>query len=1245
MKQLSTMKSLFCTMLAVAAATFAACVDDNVDEQAPSLELSETTIAFSGTATEDATVTVKSNRQWSIAYEDDQTREWMYFKVTGNEVSPGVYFGDGTVKITVGESTEPQMGRLIFTLSNSYGELYRKYLTVTQGDYVPPTQGPVGDLVEYILGNAKFSGATETAKAVALDYTESKIEAVILANDAAGNNNRKLYVGDNNGLERSAIVLYGNDFAMSNDVVTKYPVGAKVSLDLSQAKYYTFYGLRQLTDVAVTVSDEKVEVEIPSLSIARFLAGDYQGQYVKINNVTPEKSWIGKSWTAADNQSVILNDNAGGSLTVYMNKAQYATGFAGAYIADKTGSIYGTGEMHNDPQLAPTSKEDVAALSSDEGGSSGEDPEPTPGDAIYFETFGSADASDKPLISTYTGWTKSGSGADEVTYTSTGNVSIRNSGKLSAGYDGASGENKCFLGTNNPAFMINKIKTGGAQKLQLTFGGSYSKNTNGEYDNTFYTDKFHVSLSADGTAWVPVEYTIEQADQYWVFATSDFTLKNAATYLYVKFAADETSVFAIDDVRVAAGEGGMEIDLGEGGEEPEPTPGAAITVNELYQLAEQATGTEKIVIDAENNRTLEAVVVTDAAGGNYSNNNLMVMAEGATQPKNGILLFSSGQYTNPSDANFPFKPGDKVRFTLMKGLAKVTNYKGTYEVTCEQADASTWLAAEVIGSVTLKPVELTSVDNLADYQGMLVTVKNVTSPTSAGNWAVGTTTFKVGSGDLTVYVKNTAAAFADKQYTGSTTGDLTGYVSLYNGAPQLCPRNMDDVAAFTEGGGTDPEPGPSGDADITLDFTRGVDMATPAFPYHDKDDSSSATEGTYTIDGYTYKIKASSDGKFYWFYNNYNEGSEYEAFYIGKIGAYIELPAIAGKALTKVVLTGASGASSTSEASITDTAGADVAGGSTQVVGTGVATYALSGTAENTSYRITITKNSCQFAKIELYYGEGGGSTPSTPTLSVNPASLSFAAKDSAKTISCTVGNASGYTVGATSSDPTNFPAVASGTTVTVTPTENTTSSSRSATITVYLSNDGGSTKVATKTVSVTQAAAGGETQGDTYEKITTIASLSDGITGFIGGEVGSYGLNLVNGMSSYGQAYTSEYTYDESAKTLTQVGDYTAVEFTLEAVSGGYNIKVGNQYLIGTVIMDSGKAKQALAFSDTPANAWVFENYETGIVARTDASNELGTFNGMYMMLAKTATSRFIRAYQSLNATSGAGFWFFKKN
>ena len=736
-------------------------------------------------------------------------------------------------------------------------------------------------------------------------------------------------------------------------------------------------------------------------------------------------------------------------------------------------------------------------------------------------------------------------------------MSIRTSGKPSAGYDGASGKNKAYFGTNNPALIINKIKLDGAQDLQLTFGAQYSKAIDydaGLYDNEFKPEKFHLALSADGTSWTTVEYTYAQADEFWVFATSKFKLKNKAAYLYVKYAVDEESGFAIDDVTLAEGEGGTEIDLGEGGEEPEPTPGEAITVNELYRLAETVTGKDKLVIDAENNRTLEAVVVTDVDGGNVSANNLMVMTEGATQAKNGILLFSSGQYTNPKDPAFPFKSGDKVRFTLVKGLAKVANFSNCYEVTCESSDAATWLTAEVIGKAQLTPVPLTSIDNLIDYQGMLVTVKNVTSPATAGNWAVGTTTFKVGSSDLTVYVTQDAAGFAGKQYAASKTGDLTGYVSLYKGAVQLCPRNMTDAAAFAEGG-TDPEP--ADPAHIVLDFSRGKDMATPAFPYHDKDDSSSATEGTYTIDGYTYHIKASADGKFYWFYNNYNAGSEYESFYIGKAGAYIELPAISGKALSKVILTGASGASSSSEASITDTAGADIAGGLSQVVGQGTATYELNGTTAGTSYRITVTKNNCQFAKIELFYGEGGGSTPVQPTLSVNPTSLSFAAKDQAKTIACTVANADGYTVGASSSDAANFAASAAGTTVTVTPTENT------GTITVYLTNDGGATKVAAKTVAVTQAAAGGsEPAGDTYDKITKVAELVNGMTGFIGCEPGgTYGLQLVTGFAAYGQGFTAAYTYDETKKTLSLTsGNYTAIEFTFEAVADGFNIKQGDK-------------------------------------------------------------------------------------
>lgn len=1250
MKQLNIWKTSFYTMLAIAAGAFTACVDDDVDKQAPTLELSEEAVAFTGTATEDATVTVRSNRQWTVAYEDEETqKEWMYFKVSGNEVSEGIYNGDGTVKITVGESAQPHMGRLIFTLSNSYGELYRKYLTVTQGNYVPPTVGAVGKLVEYILGNSDLSGAVGSDKAMPLQYSESTIEAVILANDAAGNNNRKLYVGDNNGLERSAIVLYGADFAMANDPVTKYPAGRKVTLNLENAKYYAFNNVRQLTDVVVTVGDEEVELVVPSLSVEKFNTGDYQAQYVKLNNMTPAQSFVGKPWTATESQSVTLNDASGKTLTVYMNKAQFATGFADMYVADKTGTIYGVAETYREnAQLIPTKKADIAALSTDQGG--GTDPDPTPGDAIYYESFGTADVSDKPLIADYTGWAKTGSGAGEVSYTGEGNMSIRTSGKLSAGYDGASGKNKAFFGTNNPALIINKIKLDGAQDLQLTFGAQYSKTIDydaGLYDNEFKPEKFHLALSADGTSWTTVEYTYAQADEFWVFATSKFKLKNKAAYLYVKYAVDEASVFAIDDVTLAEGEGGTEVDLGEGSEEPEPTPGEAITVNELYRLAETVTGKDKLVIDAENNRTLEAVVVTDVDGGNVSANNLMVMTEGATQAKNGILLFSSGQYTNPKDPAFPFKSGDKVRFTLVKGLAKVANFSNCYEVTCESSDAATWLTAEVIGKAQLTPVPLTSIDNLIDYQGMLVTVKNVTSPATAGNWAVGTTTFKVGSSDLTVYVTQDAAGFAGKQYAASKTGDLTGYVSLYKGAVQLCPRNMTDAAAFAEGG-TDPEP--ADPAHIVLDFSVGASIFTPALP----DKEAQSKTGSYLFDG-NYAFNISASNIFYWFQNPYEDSPGYgtKSLFIGKAGSYIELPAIADKALTKIIISAAKGAGAYSIA-ITDAAGTPVQGGQAQEVTKqegGEYTYTLSNTANATAYRIAVTTaGNAQLAKIELFYGEGGGSTPVQPTLSVNPTSLSFAAKDQAKTIACTVANADGYTVGASSSDPANFAASAAGTTVTVTPTENT-GSARNATVTVYLTNDGGATKVAAKTVAVTQAAAGGsEPAGDTYDKITKVAELVNGMTGFIGCEPGgTYGLQLVTGFAAYGQGFTAAYTYDETKKTLSLTsGNYTAIEFTFEAVADGFNIKQGDKYLIGTGIIDNGKPKQELVLADAPAQPWTFTEDASGVIATTSAS---GTVDGQafnypaiyIMMCANSASSRFLRPY--VQASYGKGFCFFKKN
>lgn len=148
---------------------------------------------------------------------------------------------------------------------------------------------------------------------------------------------------------------------------------------------------------------------------------------------------------------------------------------------------------------------------------------------------------------------------------------IGNSGLANTdAYAGASGPNVVFFGKTPTNFNVNTITLTSEQKnLQLTFGASRSVNNNGTYDNTFDVSKFEVALSADGTAWVPITYTKNNGDAdypYWVFATANFTLKQVPENLYIRFTALDASAIRLDDITLATGAGGTEIDFGTAGE-------------------------------------------------------------------------------------------------------------------------------------------------------------------------------------------------------------------------------------------------------------------------------------------------------------------------------------------------------------------------------------------------------------------------------------------------------------------------------------------------------------------------------------------------------------------------------------------------------------------------------------------------------------------------------------------------------
>lgn len=442
---------------------------------------------------------------------------------------------------------------------------------------------------------------------------------------------------------------------------------------------------------------------------------------------------------------------------------------------------------------------------------SGVTPPPT-GDAIYANDFDKEQAtggsSGWPFADQFEGWkNQTGTGADNVAYVAN-SISVRansaSNGSYSKYKDDASGVNN-MLFRAGAELEIHKIALDPAQKnLCLTFG-SY-KSLYGAEDNAFVTSEFHVYLSKDGENWAEIAYDRPvEADEHsnygtWALATANFTLKEVPSELYIRFISDLSSAHRIDDVKLFEGIGGTEVDLGN---VTPPTPGEAVVIT-IPEIIAKLT-TSQVALDTNNDRYFEAVVVTDKEGGNFNGQNLQVMTPGATTAKNGITLYGSGKYTDPYDDGFTFVKGDKVKVTLKKGEARIVSYNGLYEVTGSKG--ADWVEIEKIGTETITPVVVDPA-KLAEYQGMVVTVKGVTAPATAADWttneAFGKHTFTTSAGNMTVFVQKAMPGLVGTQFVAGSTGDITGYASVNSNAAQVCPQRPEDVAAFMGEPSTDP---------------------------------------------------------------------------------------------------------------------------------------------------------------------------------------------------------------------------------------------------------------------------------------------------------------------------------------------------------------------------------------------------------------------------------------------------------
>lgn len=812
MKKSSIWKLLFSALTVFAVAVFAGCTDDNDDMGAPYLNVTPENLTFDAEGQPadeyNGTFIVETNRPWRAIVEDEQT--WVRLSATEGE-------GDAAVTVTVPASNIGQSAKVTFEVYNSYGALIQKDVNVLQGEVVPPTiifnetaGNEAVDDKPLVSAYTGWNTTGEGASKVSYEGTNTSIRS-----------SGKSSAGAYDGASGPNVIFFGTapaTFTVKNITLASGQTNLKL----------TFGG--QYYDQDNNDNGFKKDDFVVSLSAN---GTDYTPLSYEVNNGDQEDPyWVfaTKNFTLKNATSTLyIKFEAKASSKFRLDDITLMTGNGGEEI-----DLAGGGVVPPDPS----------------------------GDAIYENNFDKTPAAEVdgkwPFLDQTDAWQNaSGTGNSTVTYTST-NVSVRTSGKLSGGYDGASGSNKIFFGSAPATFDINTITMpAGKTNYRIIFGGAYSKKNGATYDNIFKPESFHVAVG-NGTDWSG-NLTYEKiggsdtTDPYWVQFAVDFTLKEAVSQLSIRFTADLASGFAIDDVQLVEGNGGQEVDLEGGVVPPDPGEATAITIPELIA---QMTDTEAPV-DANADRYLDTVVMNDVAGANYTFNNLILATENATEAGNGITLY--GSQVEPSTLGL--NKGDKVRVTLYKGLAKVENYNGMYEVT--GAKEATWCKVEKTGTVTSIPTATIAAADLAKYQGMAVTIANA-SVAQAGVWAsasaLSSHTFTADGANFTVFCKKSdeknPSVFLDVPFKAGS-GNISGLAAVYMNNSQLVPRNLDDVAAFSDSS----TPMITGVTPASLSFEAAGGEKTLTVSVINQGDNQLSVSGltsplSATVDGLTVTVKA-----------------------------------------------------------------------------------------------------------------------------------------------------------------------------------------------------------------------------------------------------------------------------------------------------------------------------------------------------------------------------------------------------
>jgi len=807
MKTLNLWKTLLCaTMMLALGGGITACSDDEDDPigAAPEMTLSAESLLFDLEPAEAKSfdIQMKGSGFWRITGDTDKM-----------DVQP--LSGNKSAKVSVKPMATPTPRNLSLTVTlyqTMYGvevDVMAKTVKITQNS----GEGPIQFATNVKEIRAKVDEWCPTKGATYNIEEDLVLTGIVVSDKEGGNTNaRNVLLADNTTEPGAGIMIRAK----------KYPDqvrGHVVSVNLNGAVAQNYNGTMQVEfqeggaaggAASFTVVDDGDNLpEAIEVTDVKTLI-NYQSQYVKVKAQAKEADFGKMFYAGSENYcNYTFVTPTGASLPLQFSS--YSKSWAGSIaIPEKSGYIKGCVGTYDGGNIAPQNADDVAGLTEELF-----EVEPGPGpviptDAIYSNNFDKVKAEKVdnywPLVSATDCYqNQGGSGAANVTYAASSKTSVRPTMTSEGAAYGGSGVNAIFFGEDNGTFTIGNIAVA-TEKLKLTFGVSKANST---AFTAVAANEFTVALSADGEKWSnSVNYTLSGETDAWNLGTADFTLPAGTKTLHIKFTAAVKSVYRLDDVTLAAGEGGQTISF-DGGSEPDPGPDPDVDITPLSTVLALSNGAS---IPAKT--VVEAVVISNA-----ELNNL-------TSKKGAYVQDATGGLQLRFTADHTFKFGDKLRIDL-SGIA-MGEYGGAVQVSVDNSKAT------LVSSDNAVEAKTVSIDDfLANkYEGQYVAIDDVqvSDLDLDKTWVFGGKHSNIA---MTSKSGRTFVVFSSKYATYGATnvaqgsGTIKGISAINNSVMQIIFAQESDFAGLTGerfGGSTptpDPDPTPNPSGTVVFDFTTG----------------------------------------------------------------------------------------------------------------------------------------------------------------------------------------------------------------------------------------------------------------------------------------------------------------------------------------------------------------------------------------------------------------------------------------